>query len=138
MWHCVAKLKIPLAMKKTRESKELPNGCADWVPDLYKEWRFNYDENFLRSNMRVRIEYQMIDLLGIGGKKIIRKAFSFHGSSIKSPVIRDLSEMLVMGDQASWRISDSDPPVRVFGILHIVSVQSYQFILSYFSLRGEV
>ena len=93
---------------------------------------------FLRANKGVRIEYQMIYLLGIGGKKIIREAFSFHGSSIKSTVIRDLSEMLVMGDQASWRISDSDPPVRVFGTLHIFSVQSYQFILSYFSLRGEV
>lgn len=88
-------------MKKTRESKELPNGWADWIPNIDKEWRFDYDENFSGSNMRVRIEYQMIYLLGIGGKKIIRKAFSFHGSSIKSAVIRDLSEMLVMRDQAS-------------------------------------
>lgn len=138
MWHCAANPKLPPTMKKTRESKELPNGWADWIPDVDKEWRFNYDENFLGSNKGVHIEYQMIDLLGIVGKKIIREAFSFHDSSINIAVIRDLSEMLVMGDQVSWCISDSDPPVRVFETLHIVSVQSYQFILSYFSLRKEV
>ena len=43
LWHCSANTKLPLAMKKMRESYQ---GGSDWVPDLDKEWGFSYGGNF--------------------------------------------------------------------------------------------
>ena len=117
VWHCAANTKLPLAMKKMRGSWESPNGWADWVPDLDKEWGFSYGGNFLGVGHQTN-ERQY---LGIGGEK---QEHMSYGSGIKSAAIRAPLEMIIMGDRASWAVSRSDS-VRVIGTIHIVSAQSY-------------
>lgn len=117
VWHCAANTKLPLAMKKMRESWESPNGWADWVPDLDKEWGFSYSGNFSGVGHRMNERQH----LGIGGKE---QEHMSYGSGIKSAAIRAPSEMIVMGDRASWRVLRSGS-VLVNGTLHIVAAQSY-------------
>ena len=123
VWHCAANTKLPLAMKKMRESWESYQGWREWIPELDKEWGFSYGGNFLEvgrgaAGQELGLDW---DFLGIGGKWQER---SVHGSGIKSAAIRAPSEMIVMGDRASWRVSRSGS-VWVSGTTHIVSAQSY-------------
>lgn len=118
VWHCAANKKLPLAMKRMRESWESYQGWLEWIPDLDKEWGFSYSGNFLGVGHRGTNERQY---LGIGGKEQERRNC---GSGIKSAAIRAPSEMIIMGDRASWFLG-SDSWVRVIGTLHIVSAQSY-------------
>ena len=46
--HCAANTKLPLAMKKMRESWD-SSRSSDWVPDLDKEWGVQLRREFLRS-----------------------------------------------------------------------------------------
>ena len=110
VWHCAANTKLPLAMKKMRESWESYQGGADWVPDLDKEWGFSYGGNFYGVG-----HYGMYHWLGIAGKR--GKSYDVHssGMGIKSAAIRAPSEMIIMGDMASWVVSDRAPFVRVRG-----------------------
>ena len=124
VWHCAANTKLPLAMKRMKESWESYQGWREWIPDLDKEWGFSYGGNFLGSGKKFRMGYQTMDLLGIEGKTIIKGVFAFHGSGIKSAAIRAPSEMIIMGDRASWGVSRSGS-VWVSGTTHIVSAQSY-------------
>ncbi len=121
VWHCAANTKLPLAMKKTMEAN-LDQSWREWIPDLDKEWGFSYGGNFLGVGPSMVEQF-----LGIGGKEfpIVAFASGFFSTSIKSAAIRAPSEMIVMGDRASWRVLDRAPFVRVLGTTHGVSAQSY-------------
>ncbi len=122
VWHCAANTKLPLAMKRMRESWESYQGWREWIPDLDKEWGFSYGGNFLGVGPSAVEQF-----LGIGGKPISRGSASgmFGGSGIKSAAIRAPSEMIIMGDRASWTVSDRTSFVWVLSTTHGVSAQSY-------------
>ena len=118
VWHCAANTKLPLAMKKMRESWD-SSRWSDWVPDLDKEWGFSYGGNFYGVG-----HYGMDHWLGIAGKRGKHyDGVQGSGMGIKSAAIRAPSEMIIMGDMASWVVSDRSPFVRVRGTTQWVSGQ---------------